>query len=158
MMQEEVIVTSLYISRMGERKHFQIHLPGDTKAIIGLEYGAIEISGAVIPVAPVTVGAFEVKADKPIGRLLLQVPGCEGVFFRGDLMEDNNYHMGDEVMAGSWQPHPWSHGGRKEELSIAVSSPAPFIEGYFMDRYGEGVYSSLEYQLQIYLWIEKNCA
>lgn len=155
MMQEEVIVTSIYISRIGERKHFQIALPTDTKKIIGLEYGAIELAGALIPVVPVTINPFAVKADKLMGRLSLQVPGREGVFYRGDLIEDRNYHLGEDVSATSWVPQLWSHSGRRQEIELAVNGGLSFVEGYFIDRYGLGEYDSLEYQLQLCLWIEK---
>jgi hypothetical protein len=39
MMKEGVIITKISIKRQGERKHFQIKLPKDTKFIIGVEYG-----------------------------------------------------------------------------------------------------------------------
>ena len=44
MMKEGVIVTKISIKRQGERKHFQIKLPKDTKFIIGIEYGGRLIS------------------------------------------------------------------------------------------------------------------
>ena len=39
MMKEGVIIKTISIKRQGERKHFQIRLPKDTKFIIGVEYG-----------------------------------------------------------------------------------------------------------------------
>lgn len=39
MMQEQVIVTPLKITKAGQAKHFQIKLPSNTKHIIGIEIG-----------------------------------------------------------------------------------------------------------------------
>ena len=39
MMKEQVIITKVSIKRKGERKHFQIKLPKNTRFIVGVEYG-----------------------------------------------------------------------------------------------------------------------
>lgn len=50
MMKEQVIITKISVKRQGERKHFQIKLPKNTKFIVGVEYGGrlIDHSDAVL--------------------------------------------------------------------------------------------------------------
>lgn len=155
MIREEAIVILLTVSRMGERIYFQKPLPTDTRRIIGLEYGVTAVDGAAIVLAPVTPSVFTLVADQLIGRLVLQVAGKEGIFFRGDLVEERNAHVVELMTPSGFNAQPWTHGGHKEEISLSVDSSTRFIEGFFTDRYGTGEYTSLEYQLHLYLWIEK---
>jgi len=155
MIKEEVIVILLPVSRIGQRVYFQKNLPADTKRIIGLEYGITLIDGglSILPLPAAT--EFDIVPDKIIGRLTLQVAGKEGIFFRGDLMEDRNFYLGESATLATWQPAPWSHGGAKLEMELGVYGKASFIEGIFCDSYGVNEYETLSYQLHLYLWIEK---
>ncbi|MEP7374722.1 MAG: hypothetical protein ABI675_15105 [Chitinophagaceae bacterium] len=155
MIREEAIVILLPVSRIGEKVYFQKSLPGDTRRIIGLEYGVTAVSGDAIALPVVTPSPFQVIADKIIGRLTLQIPGREGIFFRGDLMEERNFHVNDGLTDITWTAQVWSHGGNKEEIELSVDSNTDFIEGFFSDSYGKDEFESLTYQLHLYLWIEK---
>ncbi len=71
MMKEGVIITKISIKRQGERKHFQIKLPNDTKFIIGIEYGCRLISKsdaikfAASPIAAITIAPPALAVTPP---------------------------------------------------------------------------------------------
>ncbi len=159
MIKEEVIVQKLAISRIGERVYFQIELPYDTKRIIGLEYGVKGLNGVLLedPLEPVIniMPSFKVFLNKVIGKLSLQVPGRENLFFQGDLSEERNIATNEAIASVVWQPEVWTYCRKREEISLSVESNTSFIEGLFEDSYGVNEYETLFYQLHLYLWIEK---
>jgi len=157
MIREEVIAQSLSITRIGQRKYFQVSLPRDTKRIIGLEYGAIKKQGepASFMPPPVTLAdpVFWIYADKIIGKLMLR---AGRMFYQADLIEYRNIHLGETIIFPGWEPKPWTHGGRMEEIELSVLTDTALIEGFFQDSWGQGEFETLSYQLHLYLWIEKN--
>lgn len=160
MINEEAIVRILPVNRIGEIIHFQLQLPNDTKRIIGLEYGATGQNGVPFPgpadiFGPEGDPSFAVSANKLIGKLGLQNPGSENVFYQGDLIEWRNVHLQEGIASVAWQPSSWSHSRKREEVSLNVEGNTSFIEGIFQDSWGKNEYESLSYNLHLYLWIEK---
>jgi hypothetical protein len=162
MIKEEVIVQSLSITRKGERVYFQIPLPYDTKRVIGLEYGYIKKaveqivsrrSGDGIGFYPMTI-----FSNKVIGKLSLSCSGHEGLFYQGDLSENRNVFMNEQVVAVVFSPFEWTHFSKKEEITFCVDGCTRVIEGYFEDSFAEEIFTRFEYVLNLYLWIEKNIA
>lgn len=157
-MTQQVIVKRLYIARIGEKQFFQIRLPKDAKRVIGLEYftciieqgpgGPIEIDGPGL-----TDTTFQKRPGKVIGKLSLRSACCEGMFLQTDLTEDRNTHQHEGLAAALMQVKPWIHSSRREETSFSVK--ASLIEGFFEDSYGAGEHDFMEYELALYLWIEK---
>ncbi len=90
-MQQEAIVHTLRINRVGERIHFQICLPRDTRSVTGLEYHTRKLSDqnidGVFPIVPEGDINFKRYRNKVIGKLSLQNTGCENLFYQGDLIE-----------------------------------------------------------------------
>jgi len=155
MMKQEAIVQSLFIKQIGQRVHFQMQLPHDANRIAGLEYGAIKTTGVLQPGVIINSGtAFQMVANKLIGRLTLQIPGVEGVFCQVDCKEERNISFG-EFNTVNLQPTVYTHARKNEELAVDVNGDAAFIEGYYADSWGMGEYLSLEYTFHLYLWIEK---
>lgn len=157
MMHQEAIVHTLRINRMGERIQFQIRLPHDTKCIIGLEYNAGKLNGEVM-ISSLEMGfegdtSFTRFPNRVIGRLSLQSSGCENLFYQGDLIEDRNAGQHEGIAALLYTPQAWIQSSKREEISFCIGSG--LIEGYFQDSYGTGEYTELQYELSIYLWIEK---
>ena len=157
MMREEAIVISKDINSSGQYVYFQLSLPKDTGRIIGLEYGTItgemitDRVGFSIEAVP---GPFEVVANAVKGRLTLQVPGCENLFFQGDIVEDKNRHMGEVAAQLQWLPAAWSHGRKREEITFSVDKKSNLIEGIYKDVSAE-VAGFSPYKFHLYLWIEK---
>lgn len=157
-MKEEAIAISWDINFSGQYLYFQLSLPKDTHRIIGLEYGTIDKVmitdkvGFMMGVAAVP-GPFEVVANAVKGRITLQVPGCENLFFQGDIAEDKNGHMGEVAAQLQWLPAPWTHSRKREEISFSVDKQSSLIEGFYKDVSTEISFSP--YRLRLFLWIEK---
>lgn len=160
MMNQEVIVHVVRIGRIGDRVHFQIPIPADARRIVAFEYGVLGKDGDPIGSPLREVGPGEdtsmiVQPNKSIGRLSLQSPGSESVFFENTLVDNRNQFLNEGISSLSFQPFEWTHSRKSEELILSVDSNTRFIEGFFHDSFGTGEYETLEYNLHLYLWIEK---
>jgi hypothetical protein len=158
MIQQEAIVHTLYINRIGEKQFFQVALPKDALRIIGLEYAVRKMDGELIIEASFAddlseAPYFEKKSNKIIGQLSLQNSSCAGLFFQGDLIDDKNIGLHEHIAAAQFVPKDWIQSTKREEIRFCVSGDV--IEGLFKDQYGMGEYEYLEYELSLYFWIEK---
>jgi hypothetical protein len=166
-MTEQAIVHRIAITQIGQRVSFQVRLPKDTRRLIGLEYDARKISGnAYVSFFIVDEGgeenplfgaqgdlSFKPNPNKLIGRLSLRNSFCEGLFYQGDLVEDNNTEQYERIALQAYVPKPWMHSTRREEIGINVNPG--LIQGFFEDSYGVNSHTELEYELTLYFWIEK---
>lgn len=164
---EQAIVKRIPITRIGQRVSFQVRLPKDTRRLIGLEYDARKISGnAYVSRLFVDEGgggdplfgaqgdpSFKRNPNKLIGRLSLRNNFCEGLFYQGNLIEDNNTEQYEGIALQGYVPKPWMHSTRREEIDINVN--AGLIQGLYEDSYALNAYTELEYELTLYFWIEK---
>lgn len=155
MMKESCLVKSLFVDRIGKKFYFQVSLPRDTKRIIGLEFGATSSCGVPLPSPFAVASNGGMFANKTIGRISLQVSGRENVFFQKTVVEDRNIGMG-EFFATEFPAKDWSHGRKREEWPVDVEENT-MIEGLFQDSWGEGEFQWLQYNFNVYIWIEK-CA
>jgi hypothetical protein len=160
MIREQAITHQLTITKVGERVAFQIRLPHDTRRIIGLEYEVRTASGEYIPY--VSRDHFDSLGDtdffrnrnRLIGRLSLRNDRCEGLFYQGNLIEDRNTGQHEGIYAQLSSPQPWIQSRKREEIGLSVAGR--LIEGLYEDGlYGLYEYDELQYELYLYLWIEK---
>ncbi len=177
MMKEGVIIKTISIKRQGERKHFQIRLPKDTKFIIGVEYGGRLISrteGSVEVPAPKaktdarlieatysTVESGAVRDDKPkaifkrnqlIGELKLQ--SCEEAnwFYAADVFgNDANLNLGDFSQAG-FPVNDFTHGNKRTEEIVKVDAESTIINGWYLDALGKSQKLDINYEIKVYVW------
>lgn len=176
MMREGVIITKINIKRQGERKHFQIKLPKDTKYIIGVEYGGRLISKSEgIPADPITgvknptISAEPVPVDSGtviegrskaifkrnqlIGELKLQ--SCEEAnwFYATDVFgEDANLKYGDFSNAG-FNVTDHTHGNKRTEEIVKVDAESTIIQGWYLDALGKSQKVDINYEISVYVWI-----
>ncbi len=178
MMKEGVIIKTISIKRQGERKHFQIRLPKDTKFIIGVEYGGRLISrtegtvevrapkaktdAMVIEATHSTVESGAVRDDKPkalfkrnqlVGELKLQ--SCEEAnwFYAADVfVNDANLNWGDFSQAG-FQVNDFTHGNKRTEEIVKVDAESTIINGWYLDALGKTLKVDINYEIKVYIWI-----
>ena len=178
MMKEGVIIKTISIKRQGERKHFQIKLPKDTKFIIGVEYGGRLISrteGAVeTPKAEVKADAILIEAtystiesgavrdekskaffkrNQLIGELKLQ--SCEEAnwFYATDVfVNDANLNWGDFSQAG-FPVNDFTHGNKRTEEIVKVDAESTIINGWYLDALGKSQKLDINYEIKVYVWI-----
>jgi hypothetical protein len=182
MMQEQVIITKISIKRKGERKHFQIRLPKNTKFIVGVEYGGrlIDHSDALAirtpltdpftdPIPPVGTGTGGAvgtgssgatdtarqffKQNQLIGELKLQ--SCEEAnwFFSVDVFaSDANLGLGDFSQSG-FPVKDYTHGNKRTEEIVKVDAESTIIQGWYLDSLGKTQKADIKYEVNVYVWI-----
>ena|ERR1035437_953391 len=160
MMKEQVILTKISIKRQGERKHFQIKLPKNTKFIIGIEYGArwIDKTDVVKVAAAVKVKVSEerrvyFKRNQLIGELKLQ--SCEEAnwFYSTDVfVADANIKYGDFSQSG-FPVNDFTHGNKRTEEIVKVDAESTIVQGWYLDAIGKTSKSDINYEVKVYVWI-----
>lgn len=180
MMKEGVIITKISIKRQGERKHFQIKLPKDTKFIIGVEYGGrlitksdvivdVPAPKAEIKIEPVILEATHSAADSGaagdgrskalfkrnqlIGELKLQ--SCEEAnwFYATDVfVADANLNWGDFSQAG-FPVNDFTHGNKRTEEIVKIDAESTIIQGWYLDAIGKSLKVDIDYEITVYVWI-----
>jgi hypothetical protein len=178
MMKEGVIITKISIKRQGERKHFQIKLPKDTKFIIGIEYGGrlISISDAAVidtfPKAAIKLESAIVETEYPtvdvavegrtktffkrnqlIGELKLQSSEESNWFYSTDVFgADANLQYADFSNAG-FNVNDYTHGNKRTEEIVKVDAESTIIQGWYLDALGKSQKVDINYEVTIYVWI-----
>jgi len=158
MMKEGVIITKISIKQKGERKHFQIKLPMDTKFIIGVEYGGRLIDKpetVVVEPGPDDGGHTPTffKRNQLIGELKLQ--SCEEAnwFYSADVLaNDVNLGLADFSKAG-FPVNDFSHGNKRTEEIVKIDAESTIIQGWYLDALGKSVNADLKYEVNVYVWI-----
>lgn len=179
MMKEGVIITKINIKRQGERKHFQIKLPKDTKFIIGIEYGGrlISRSEAIkFVAAPQVASAMELpptgtgnaagnagtvdersktffKRNQLIGELKLQSSEESNWFYSTDVFgADANLKYGD-FSNTRFNVNDYTHGNKRSEEIVKVNAESTIIQGWYLDALGKNQKIDINYEVTIYVWI-----
>ena len=177
MMKEQVIITKVNIKLQGERKHFQIKLPKDTKYIIGVEYGGrllTKSDGPVVKPAPKEAPKVEAiqdvhvhleatssgkesrtlfKRNQLIGELKLQ--SCEEAnwFYATDVFaNDANLDYADFSKSG-FPINDFTHGNKKTEEIVKVDAESTIIQGWYLDALGKSQKMDIQYEVTVYVWI-----
>jgi len=177
MMKEGVIITKISIKRQGERKHFQIKLPSDTKFIIGIEYGGRLISRSEtinFAAAPKAVPTVEVpptgtgngaantgtvdersktffKRNQLIGELKLQSSEESNWFYSTDVFgADANLQYADFSNTG-FNVNDYTHGNKRTEEIVKVDAESTIIQGWYLDALGITLKVDINYEVTIYM-------
>ena len=174
MIQEQVIITPIIITKAGQVKPFQIKLPKTAKRIIGVELGGRLLVTAkekeVIQKAAATsefqteihaVSAVEqnresyFKRSTVIGELKLQ--SCEeaNIFYSGYLQSDNNMGYGDFSQNRFWKVNLFTHQAMAFEEVVMVDAESTIVQGVYKDRLGEQQEANVNYLLNVYLWYQR---
>ena len=149
----EILAYRQRVKEIGQKINFQIQLPSDAKRIIGIEHSGMTVAGTHVGFVLVPGDPFLFFPDKLIGRLTLHVPGREGIFYQTEVKEHRNISYGEPLAGIGWNKPVWVMSTRRDPIDIKIDGVS-FIEGYFEDAWGNFEYTSLEYMLNIFLWIE----
>jgi hypothetical protein len=90
MQKQTAVIEQISVTNKGEWKYFQIRIPKDAQAIIGIETGVR--LGANIPalVPPATiVQSLAAVAPRIAGEIRLQQIGSKGILYSGRVMESD---------------------------------------------------------------------
>jgi hypothetical protein len=170
---EEVIIHTENIQRLFQSAYFQIRLPKDTDRIIGIETGAIrKISGATSSGMEAYLNdynnarhagpgidyddLFTITKTETIGRLTLHSPASTDIFFQDEVRQQDISPKYADFSQYTELFNQWTHGRKRYETDVKVKNCSPVIEGHFTDSWGKFYNYHVIYQLNIYIWIEKN--
>lgn len=175
MIREQVVVTSIRITKSGQVKHFQVKLPKNTTRIIGIELGgrwlAQSKDGGTLPHATEAVFTELVKYEQVaikaesrsplfkknllVGEIKLQ--SCEeaNIFYAADVQGDSNLAYGDFTQNAFWKPSTFTHQAHSFEEKIIVDGNSTIIQGVYKDRYGDQTKQVPNYIVNLYVWTER---
>jgi hypothetical protein len=98
---------------------------------------------------------FTVRNNEKAGLLSLQSPDVTDIFLQAEVFrEDRNINYADF----SYSPieiGEWIRGRKRFETDVLISTRSPILEAYYKDAWGVFYNSDVSYQLNIYVWIEK---
>lgn len=153
MMQEQVNITPIEITKVGQIKYFQIRLPKTAKKVIGVEIGGRFLQGS--NPLPNINSDTPFKRNQLVGELKLQ--SCEeaNVFYAGELRLDRNMAYGDYTRNTQWIPEVFTHQMQSFEDAVITNADSTVINGMYKDNIGLQNQQSVSYLLKVYLWYSK---
>lgn len=153
MMQVQVNITPIEITKAGQIKHFQIRLPKTAKKVIGVEIGGRFLQGS--NPLPNINSDTPFKRNQLVGELKLQ--SCEeaNVFYAGELRLDRNMAYGDYTKNTKWIPEVFTHQMQSFEDVVITNADSTVINGMYKDNIGLQNQQSVSYLLNVYLWYSK---
>lgn len=172
MIKEEAILHRELINKLGEQKYFQIHLPKDIERIIGVETGVFRYASGetetglnanfgghhasdpeIDPIDP----SFKISFNDPIGNLTLQATENPGIIYQKEVRQtDRNSKWADFTQSVNDEFFDqYSHDRKRYEDVVISNICTPILEGFYKDCWGDHYSYHVQYQLLIYIWIEK---
>lgn len=98
---------------------------------------------------------FTIRNNEKAGLLSLQSPDKTDIFLQMEVFrEDKNINYADF----SYSPieiGEWIRGRKRIATDIFISTSSPILEAYYKDVWGLFYNADVSYQLNIYVWIEK---
>ncbi|TMI89758.1 MAG: hypothetical protein E6H08_16005 [Bacteroidetes bacterium] len=107
------------------------------------------------PAQPEYDQLFRINNNEKAGKLSLQSPDITDIFFQAEIFrEDRNINYADF----SYSPleiGEWIRGRKRIASDVLIGTVSPILEAYYKDSWGEFYGRDVSYQLNIYVWIEK---
>ncbi|MBI2968902.1 MAG: hypothetical protein HYY40_13965 [Bacteroidetes bacterium] len=170
MREEQAIVEVISISQKGEIKNFQVKIPMNAIALIGIETGVRmkrkASGGVILPPVPAIPKGAEIISPAPgpieskeqqsvIGELKLQSPGKPNLFY-GTLVRDPfaGEDFSNPLFTTGFRERDWTHGNKKEMEKINVDAHSTVISGFYKDFLGESLKQDTSYEIILALWFK----
>ena len=98
---------------------------------------------------------FRINNNEKAGKLSLQSPDITDIFFQAEVFrEDRNINFGDFTYSPI-EIGEWIRGRKRIGTDVLITTASPIIEAYYKDSWGMFYGSDVSYQLNIYVWMEK---
>ena len=165
MRKDQVIITSLLISKAGQTKHFQIRLPKNASQVIGIELGGRFLDSnktilswlgksdtAMAGTANPNPSLF--KPNPLIGEVKLQSCERANVCYAGEWRLDNSMRHGDYSKNAYWSAKPYSHQANAFEEPIFIKGESTILQGIYKDNIGKQIGQDARYVANVYVWYQ----
>jgi hypothetical protein len=98
---------------------------------------------------------FRINNNEKAGKLSLQSPDITDIFFQSEVFrEDRNINFGDFTYSPI-EIGEWIRGRKRIGTDVLITTGSPIVEAYYKDSWGMFYNRDVSYQLNIYLWMEK---
>lgn len=98
---------------------------------------------------------FTISNNEKAGKISLQSPDRTDLFFQAEIFrEDRNINFGDFTYS-TISIGEWIKGRKRVATDILITTKSPILEAYYKDSWGQYYNRDVSYQLNIYVWIEK---
>lgn len=156
-MRREVAITStLQITRSKQVVSFEVRIPRAVKNIVGVEMGLKWLSGTYPSISTPNsfVATLIPQRDFVFGELSLQSFDGANFFYSGELVQNNNTHVGD-FSRQFFTPQKYSHQAKSYEDVVCVSGRTTLIKGTYKDLLGDELNTAFSYKVHVYVWTER---
>jgi hypothetical protein len=144
MVKEDTIVTVINVSRKDDQQYFQVVLPRDTVSIKGFESGAVLKTNM-----PVNTESF-------LGNLQLQAEGQSNYCYCTDIFLDrpNAQVQALGFTNQLWIKKAFEQSGNREPEPVDIQK-CHVLYGCYKDTLGKKLNTDLNYNVNIYIWIDR---
>ncbi len=98
---------------------------------------------------------FTIRNNEKAGLLSLQSPDVTDIFLQTEVFrEDRNINFGDFTYS-PLEIGEWIRGRKRIATDVLITTSSPILEAYYKDSWGVFYGRDVSYQLNIYVWIEK---
>ena len=98
---------------------------------------------------------FRINNNEKAGKLSLQSPDKTDIFYQAEVYrEDRNINFGDFTYC-PLEIGEWKRGRKKIATEILMGTASPILEAYYKDTWGVFYGKDISYQLNIFVWMEK---
>lgn len=98
---------------------------------------------------------FAMRRNEKAGTLSLQSPDATDIFYQCEAYrEDNNLAYADFTLNGEMVGE-WLKGRKRQAPEVLITTSSPMLEAYYKDEWGSNFNKDLFYQLNIFIWYEK---
>lgn len=156
-MRREVAITSkLQITRSKQVVSFEVRIPRAVKNIIGVEMALKWVHGTYPSIVTPNdfIATLIPQRDFVFGELTLQSFDGANFFYSGELVQNNNTHIGD-FSRQFFTPQKYTHHAKTYEDVICVSGKTTLIKGIYKDLLGELLETPFSYNVHVYVWTER---
>lgn len=177
-MKRRAISTKISITKQGEVKFFQVKVPFDAVAIIGIEtamrlkrftsfpapsvplplnnpYGNIvgESNPGKVMIEGFVGGDFGSGRNSLAGELRLQSSDDCNVFYATSISDQTSRENLDKVQSVNFIfENVWTHGYKRELEEVQVDGNTTVLAGLYKDKLGEMLKQDVSYDVFLYVW------
>lgn len=163
MREEQAVIEIIPVSRQGEIKNFQVKVPMNANAVIGIETGirmGNSAGGGAIPppakIPPPLPERVEARGQQSVaGELKLQSSGKPNVFY-GTLVRDPfaGEDFSNPLLMPGFSERDWAFGYKKEMEKLTVDASTTIITGFYKDNLGESTGRDTAYEIFLAIWFK----
>lgn len=157
MQKQTAVIEQIIIRTKGEWQYFQVRIPKDAQAIIGVESTLRSSSPIPLPAVPGSLlQSLAVATPRVAGEIRFRQVGSSGLVYAGRVLEtDPSLNIADVGSLDFFPSRNWSHGRKGHEDSIRLAPNSIILSGAYRDLLGLSLGQDLTYTVSVCVWYER---